>query len=44
MLNLCALVEISKIGWGTWIRTKDARVRAGSFTAKLSPIGRGPAK
>ena len=26
-------------GWGTWIRTKDARVRAGSFTAKLSPIG-----
>jgi hypothetical protein len=24
-------------GWGTWIRTKDARVRAGSFTAKLSP-------
>ena len=28
-----------KIGWGTWIRTKDARVRAESFTAKLSPIG-----
>lgn len=26
-------------GWGTWIRTKDARVRAGSFTAKLSPNG-----
>jgi hypothetical protein len=26
-------------GWGTWIRTKDARVRAGSFTAKLSPKG-----
>jgi hypothetical protein len=28
-----------RIGWGTWIRTKDARVRAGSFTAKLSPKG-----
>ena len=24
-------------GWGTWIRTKAARVRAGSSTAKLSP-------
>lgn len=30
-------------GWGTWIRTKDARVRAGSFTAKLSPNGCGRA-
>jgi hypothetical protein len=26
-------------GWGTWIRTKAARVRAGSSTAKLSPTG-----
>gem|GEM_PF-3695378 len=26
-------------GWGTWIRTKVARVRAGSSTAKLSPNG-----
>src|SRR6478672_3195148 len=24
-------------GWGTWIRTKAARSRAGSSTAKLSP-------
>ena len=31
--------EIETAGWGTWIRTKDARVRAGSFTAKLSPNG-----
>src|SRR5579862_6605693 len=38
------LNSISEIpGWGTWIRTKDARVRAGSFTAKLSPIGCGRA-
>ena len=28
-------------GWGTWIRTKAARVRAGSSTAKLSPNGAG---
>ena len=27
-------------GWGTWIRTKAVRVRAGSSTAKLSPIAR----
>src|SRR4051812_30607050 len=26
-------------GWGTWIRTKAARSRAGSSTAKLSPNG-----
>jgi hypothetical protein len=26
-------------GWGTWIRTKAARSRAGSSTAKLSPTG-----
>ena len=26
-----------EFGWGTWIRTKAARVRAGSSTAKLSP-------
>ena len=26
------------LGWGTWIRTRVARVRAGSFAAKLSPI------
>lgn len=24
-------------GWGTWIRTKTARVRVGSSTVKLSP-------
>lgn len=29
-------------GWGTWIRTKAARVRAGSSTAKLSPNGTAP--
>src|ERR1700752_5215854 len=29
--------DLTCFGWGTWIRTKDARVRAGSFTAKLSP-------
>ena len=28
-----------KVGWGTWIRTKNARVRVGSFTIKLFPIG-----
>ena len=32
-----------KNGWGTWIRTKAARVRAGSSTAKLSPNGHGTA-
>lgn len=26
-------------GWGTWIRTRVARVRAESSTAKLSPNG-----
>jgi hypothetical protein len=26
-----------KSGWGTWIRTKTARVRVGSSTVKLSP-------
>ncbi len=31
----------TETGWGTWIRTKAARVRAGSSTAKLSPNGRG---
>ena len=29
----------SATGWGTWIRTKAARSRAGSSTAKLSPSG-----
>src|SRR5579859_317150 len=32
------LINISEFpGWGTWIRTKAARSRAGSSTAKLSP-------
>ena len=35
---LIAGTNDQKIGWGTWIRTKAARVRAGSSTAKLSPI------
>ena len=26
-----------RLGWGTWIRTRADRVRAGSSTAKLSP-------
>ena len=31
------LGKIRFSGWGTWIRTKAVRVRAGSSTAKLSP-------
>lgn len=29
--------RIWMVGWGTWIRTKTARVRVGSSTVKLSP-------
>src|ERR1700761_9323312 len=35
--------SVPELGWGTWIRTKAARVRAGSSTAKLSPTGTGRA-
>ena len=33
--NKCKVVKF--FGWGTWIRTRAARVRAESSTAKLSP-------
>ena len=31
---------LGEFGWGTWIRTRAARVRAESSTAKLSPSRR----
>ena len=37
-LDGVTLIGKQILGWGTWIRTRVARVRAGSFAAKLSPI------
>jgi hypothetical protein len=38
---LNAVRHFKESGWGTWIRTKTARVRVGSSTVKLFPNGVG---